>query len=154
MINDNVLIKFAREKRGHTDWPEKVIKMKERIQEMKLGFPGLGNNHLSLIPFEDIQEGDMFIWDPSFEAPCRLDPAPLLFEVLGYKKWRIEGIGCGWDLSVDPARIHHRWRDILEGDALPRIYWKDPVFRVDVRPTPNGGPGYYYFYKAYRDYRY
>ena len=57
MINDNILIKFERA-RGHKyDWPEIVIQMKERMKEMKLGFPGIGNDHMSLVPFSQIKEG-------------------------------------------------------------------------------------------------
>ena len=42
MINDDVLIKVARKQLGHLyDWPDVVIKMKQRLTEIKLGFTGL-----------------------------------------------------------------------------------------------------------------
>ena len=50
---------------------------------MKLGFPGIGNDHMSLIPFSEIKEGDWFIWDLYVESMDRSgDEAPILFEVL------------------------------------------------------------------------
>ena len=153
MINDNVLIKFERKLRGHkTDWPDIVIAMKERMKEMKLGFPGIGNDHMSLIPFSEIKEGDWFIWDLYVESMDRSgDEAPILFEVLEGGKVIIQGIGCGVDSVRDPDRLNYRWMDIKDMPSIPADFL---VFRVDVKPTLNGGPGYYYFFKSYRDSRY
>lgn len=152
MVNDNVLIKFERA-RGHaTDWPEYVIQMKERLKECKLGFPGLGNDHLSLIRFEELQPGEIFIWDPWLESLERLgDEAPLMLRLSqDMKTCLVEGIGCGIDSARDPDRLRIRWMDTIE---TPPIHPEELVLRVDVRPTLNGGPGYYYFFKAYRDAR-
>ena len=78
MINDNVLIKTERARGHKDDWPEIVIQMKERLNEVKLGFPGLGNDHLSLVPFSQIKVGDWFIWDLYLECYSRSgDEAPL-----------------------------------------------------------------------------
>ena len=52
MVNDDILIKYSR-KRGHKyTWPEQVVKMKARMMEMKLGFTGIGNDHMSLIEYK------------------------------------------------------------------------------------------------------
>lgn len=151
MINDNVLIKTERA-RGHKyDWPDIVIAMKERMKEMKLGFPGIGNDHMSLVTFDQIKEGDLFIWDIYCESFYRGDEAPILFKKLPDSRYEIEGIGYGIDSERDPDRINYRWKDIKDSvDISPGTL----VFRVDVRPSLNGGPGYYYFFKSYRDQRY
>lgn len=151
MINDDTLIKIERS-RGHKHtWPEQVIKMRERMISMKLGFPGLGNDHLSLVEYKDIQKDDVFIYDPYVELGNNAgDEAPIMFRDLGSGKYYIEGIGCGVDSIRDPFRNKIRWMDIVDKPKLPENFL---VFRVDVRPTLNGGPGYYYFFKAFRDNR-
>ena len=152
MVNDNILIKYERA-RGHmTDWPDIVIQMKERMKEMKLGFPGIGNDHISMVPFSDIKPGEIFIWDLYVEGMTRSgDEAPMMLRVSDDgKTCMIEGIGCGVDSVRDPDRLKYRWRDII---PTPQIDPNFLVFRVDVRPTLNGGPGYYYFFKSYRDFR-
>ena len=151
MINDNVLIKTERARGHKEDWPEIVIQMKERLNEVKLGFPGLGNDHLSLVPFSQIKVGDWFIWDLYLECYSRSgDEAPLFLNYLEEGEARIEGIGCGIDSKRDPDRLKFRWMDVI---GLPPISENTLVLRVDVRPTLNGGPGYYYFYRSYRDFR-
>lgn len=150
MIDDNVLIKCVRSRGYKTDWPEKVQSLKTRIYQIKLGFPGLNNDHLSIVQYKDIQEGDLFIWDQYLELPYFGDEAPIMFRVLPEEKGVIEGIGIGIDSVRDPDRINLRWMDIVN---LPKISENNLVLRVNVRPTLNGGPGYYYFFKAYRDNR-
>ncbi len=151
MVNDDILIKTERERGHREDWPDLVIAMKERITEMKLGFPGIGNDHLTLLPFSGIRRGDIFIWDKYTESLTRNgDEAPLMLRDLGNNQFFVEGIGVGVDSVRDPERLKFRWKDTVKIDEI------DPdslVFRVDVRPTLNGGPGYYYFYKSYRDFR-
>ena len=152
MVNDNVLIKFERARGHKTDWPDIVIEMKKRLSEMRLGFPGIGNDHMTMITFKEIQPGDIFIWDLYLENMIRNgDEAPLMLRLSpDGKECLIEGIGCGIDSSRDPDRLKYRWRDII---PTPEINPDSLVLRVDVRPTLNGGPGYYYFFKAYRDAR-
>lgn len=150
MINDDVLIKYARS-RGykHLTWPEQVMKMKDRMTEMKLGFPGLGNDHLSLIEYKDAKPGDIIIFDPSVESGNNtFDDAPIMLKLCEGGKSIVEGIGKGVD-SKDPYR-RVRWKDIITTPQIPESFL---VFRVDVRPDLNGGPGYYYFFKSYRDFR-
>lgn len=150
MVNDDVLIKFAW-KSGYTlNWPDIVIAMKNRMTEMKLGFPGIGNNDITLVKFGSLNVGDLFIHDP-YIIPSDVigDDAPIMYQILEDHRLYVEGIGKGDD-SRDPLRLKIRWRDIL-----PPIYLDPgfPVFRVDSRPTMNGGPAYYYFFKAYHDQR-
>ena len=152
MVNDDILIKFSR-KRGHKyTWPDQVNLMKARMTEMKLGFPGIGNDHISLVEFRTIKPGDIFIYDPYIELGNGAgDEAPVMLRVLESGECFVEGIGCGWDSVRDPGRTVIRWRDIV---SMPPLDSNFLVFRVDIRPTLNGGPGYYYFFKSYRDMRY
>lgn len=151
MVNDDTIIKFER-KRGHkVDWPDIVVAMKQRMIEMKLGFLGIGNDHISLTTFSELKEGDIFIWDPYIESFHRGDEAPMMLRILpGGKEVLIEGIGCGVDSVRDPDRLKFRWMDTVPMPEIPENFL---VFKVDVRPTLNGGPGYYYFFKTYRDNR-
>ena len=154
MINDDILIKVVRNGLGYkTDWPDRVIEFKKRLDELKLGFPGIGNDHLSLVWYDSIKEGDMFIVDEHLlDMGGRTgDEAPILYKKFTHTDAIIEGIGCGIDSTRDPDRIKYRWKDIIE---LPKFPDKMLVLRVDVKPDLNGGPGYYYFYKSYRDWRY
>ena len=153
MIVVGSVIKLVRNSRGiKTDWPRYVRAFLDRLDEIKLGFPGLGNDHLTIAKYGTIREGDYFIFD---ECICDLtrsnDNAPILYRAVKDKKAVIEGIGCGLDSTRDPDRIKLRWKDVVN---LPSASPEFPVLRVDVRPTLNGGPAYYYFYKAYRDNRY
>lgn len=153
MVNDDILIKTLR-KRGHkTDWPEYVRAMIKRLEEIKLGFQGIGNNHLSLVTYDEIKDGEYFIWDIYIDSLERTgDEAPILFQKLSNEKGLIDGIGIGIDSKRDPDRIKYRWRDIVD---LPPIKSDDLVYRFDARPDiMTGGPGYYFMAKAYRDNRY
>lgn len=149
MINEDVLIKLERS-RGHKyDWPTQVIKMWNRLITMKIGFPGIGNKHMTLIEFKDVKKDDLFIYDPYVELGDNVgDEAPIMFRSLGDNKYYIEGIGCGIDSIRDPERKLIRWMDTVEGLNIPRDFL---VHRVESRPTLNGGAGYYYFFRAYRD---
>ena len=152
MVNDDILIKFSR-KRGHRyTWPDQVNLMKARMTEIKLGFHGIGNDHISLVEFKTIKPGDIFIYDPYVELGNSAgDEAPVMLRVLDSGDCFVEGIGCGWDSIRDPERIKIRWKDVV---PMPSLNSDFLVFRVDIRPTLNGGPGYYYFFKSYRDMRY
>lgn len=150
MINDDILIKFARNRGHREDWPEQVNIMKNRLLEMRLGFPGIRNEHLSLVQFKAIQRDDIFIYDLYTESQIRGDEAPLMLKSLGSDQYYVEGIGCGVDSKRDPDRLKIRWKDTI---YIPDIPEESLVEKVDIRPTLNGGPGYYYFFKAYRDNR-
>ena len=151
MINDDVLIKVERSRGHKLTWPEQVVKMKARLYNTKIGFPGIKNDHLSIVEFGNIHLGDLFIYDPYIELGdgCG-DEAPMMLKDLGSGKYRIEGIGCGIDSKKDPDRLKFRWMDIIDFQ-IPQDFL---VLRVDPRPDLNGGPGYYYFFKSYRDFRY
>lgn len=152
MVNDDILIKFAR-KRGYSKtWPDQVNRMKIRMTEMKLGFTGIRNDHLSLVEFKDIQPGNIFIYDPYVESGSGTgDEAPIMLKVLEDGSCYVEGIGIGLDSQRDPDRTRIRWRDIV---PMPPIDPNFLVFRVEIKPSLNGGPGYYYFFRSYRDLRY
>lgn len=152
MVNDDILIKFSRKRGYKYTWPDQVIKMKVRMMDMKLGFPGIGNDHISLVEFKTIKPGDIFIYDPYVESGNGVgDEAPVMLRVLESGECTVEGIGCGWDSLRDPDRTKIRWKDIV---SMPPLDPSFLVFRVDIRPTLNGGPGYYYFFKSYRDMRF
>ena len=91
-----------------------------------------------------------FIYDIYLEGGIG-DEAPIMFRSLDRDIGYIEGIGCGIDSKRDPFRNKFKWQDIV---VLPKIDANSLVLRVDARPTLNGGPGYYYFFKSYRDFRY
>ena len=151
MVNDDVLIKYAWNSGHKEDWPDFVMAMKNRMIEMKLGFPGIGNNDITLVEYGCLGVGDLFIYDPYINVPSNVlyDEAPVMFQILDRGLGYIEGIGKGDD-SKDPLRLQRRWRDTI---SLPPLQPTFPVFRVDSRPTMNGGPAYYYFFKAYHDQR-
>lgn len=152
MVNDDTLIKYAY-KRGYKEvWPDFVMKMKERMIDMKLGFPGIGNNDLTLLEYGKLGIGDLFIYDPYVEVPQGIvyDEAPVMLRILEDGLGYVEGIGKGDDSIRDPYRINIRWRDTVQ---LPPLNPEFLVFRVDSRPTMNGGSAYYYFFKAYHDNR-
>lgn len=95
MVNDDILIKFERERGHKEDWPEYVIAMRERMLEMKLGFPGIRNDHLTLLPYSRINRGDIFIYDQYAESLVRSgDEAPFMLRALGNDQFYIEGIGA------------------------------------------------------------
>lgn len=149
MINDDVLIKKSR-LRGHKyDWPQEVRYMKERLEQVKLGFPGIGNDHIDLIEYKDIKEGDIFIYDCYLENAddTGYDTAPKMYRVIKTGLMVVEGIGTGLDLGDKERAI--KWRDIVK----PNIDSISLVLRVNVRPNETGGPGYYYFFKSTRDFR-
>lgn len=151
MINTDTLIKICRNRGYKIDWPEQVNKMKLRLNEIKLGFPGIRNDHLSLIEIKDLIPGDIFIYDNFIESDRIRDDAPIMLRFLENKNCYIEGIGCGLDSIRDPKRTLFKWKDEV---SFPLVPYNFLVYRVDVRPTENGGPGYYYFFKSYRDFRY
>jgi hypothetical protein len=152
MINDDILIKFARKRGYKKTWPPQVIKMKKRMESLKLGFPGIGNTHLDLVEYREIKVGDLFIYDPYIELGDGVgDEAPLMLSKTTPETMIIEGIGCGRDSLRDPDRNRLRWKDLIPSLQIPSDFL---VYRVNIKPTLNGGPGYYYFFKSYRDFRY
>lgn len=164
MINDDILIKFVREGNYSQDWPEQVRIIKERLKEMKKGFPGIGNDSMTLTKYGNLITGEIFIIDPFIDSLVREESVtPTMFYWLTPEVFRIEGIGRGLDLERDPERLRYRWKDCVGPKLVEECFnyassyrpiQDFPVLKVDVRPTPNGGPGYYYFYRSPRDLRY
>ena len=152
MVNDDTLIKVLRNKGHKEDWPSAVRAVRKRLNEMKLGFPGIGDDHISLVEFGELIEGDVFIWDLYITSQVRSgDEAPIMLRLVGNGNSLIEGIGKGLDLTRDPDRLKYRWNDII---PTPNLDMKSLVWKVNVKPDLiEGGPGYYYFYKSYRDFR-
>lgn len=152
MVNDDILIKTERGRGHKRDWPQWVRAMRARMRELKVGFPGLGNDHMDLVEFRDIEEGEEFIWDLYLESLERSgDEAPLLLKKLPLGKALIDGIGEGLDSKRDPDRLM-RWMDVID---LPEIPDNFLVLRLNIKPSVwSGGPGYFYMYKQFRDNRY
>jgi len=150
MINDEILIKISRLRGYKRTWPDQVCRMNSRLDWIKLGFPGIGNDHLEIVQYKDIKPGNLFIYDCYLEKGFGFgDEAPLMLRSLG-EKCIIEGIGKGEDSVRDPERLLYRWKDIIQ---TPKIKPDELVLRVDTNPSINGGSAYYYFFKSYRDYR-
>ena len=139
MINEDRIIKLIRQYGHKEDWPELVQTFFMHLDKIKAGFPGIGNNDLSYIQFKDIKEEDYFIVD-DFRTP-------VMYYKINDSLYRIEGIGEGPYEEEGAAEI--RWKNTVSIDLPDYAY----VYRVDCRPTENGGPGYYYFFKSYRDFR-
>ena len=152
MVNDDILIKVVRSRGNRFNWPDHVNLMKSRLIEMKLGFPGIGNDHLTIYEFKDIKEGDIFIYDPYIEVGGfgYVEEAPIMLRVINESECLIEGIGIGLDKLRDPDRLLYRWNDIIKRPNIPDNFL---VYKVDSRPDLNGGSSYYYFFKSYRDFR-
>lgn len=152
MVNDDVIIKFVRNTLGlKTEWPEPVRCFRRRMNEMKKGFPGIRNDHLDIISKSNLRVGDIFISDyQMFNEDAVYDRAPKMFYCLPDGVLELIGIGRGLDLE-DKERL------VRVGDyGKPEQFQEDLIgyaFRVNVRPTSNGGPGYTYFFKSYRDQR-
>lgn len=152
MVNLDVIIKKIRNLYpGSYNWPELSYRLEVRLKECLRGFPGIGFSDISLIEFKNLLPDDLWILDTELLTRSRiLDNAPIMFSSVDKKNniYRVEGIGCQED-SRDPLRKSIRWMDLHSPEVSP----DDLVIRVDCRPTENGGPGYYYFFKAYRDQR-
>lgn len=151
MINDDTLIKIVRSRGYKKTWPDQVNRMKARLTWIKLGFPGIRNDHLTISLAKDLKEGDLYIYDQYLEKGFGYgDEAPLMLRVLGSGKCIVEGIGQGADSKRDPYRVNLRWKDVIE---MPGIGENELILRVNPSPTLNGGSAYYYFFKSYRDFR-
>lgn len=150
MINDDTLIKFVRSRGNLYNWPDEVNLIKSNLERTKRGFPGIRNDHLSLLKFKDINIGDLFIFDTNFDK-LNFDEAPVMFKLLENNLGYVEGIGIGID-SRDPYRVIYRWKDIVDLSMF-QINNNSTIFKVDIKPSLSGGPGYYYFFKSYRDFR-
>lgn len=147
MVGLDIWIKIVR-KEGVKDWPKQVRRIRNRWNETKLGFPGIGDSDVSFVKFEDIKEGDIFIYD-SYAWNGKGDDAPLMLRSVG-SAFIVEGIGCGLD-SKDPTRTLIKYKDTITMPIPKSAY----VWRVNSRPKYGiGGPAYYYFFKAFRDMRY
>lgn len=139
MINENRIIKLVRQYGHKEDWPELVQTFFIRLDEIKCGFPGIKNSDLSYVQFKEIKDYDYFIVD-DFRTP-------IMYLKINSSLYSVEGIGEG--PFEEPGKPRIRWKDVVSMD-LPEDSF---VYRVDCRPTENGGPGYYYFFKSYRDFR-
>ena len=151
MVNIDIVIKLIREL-GFSDWPERSLDFMDRLEEMKKGFPGIRNEYLTLSKYRNIQPREIFIYDPGMFSG-ESDEAPVMLKALGNGQAIIEGLGCGLD-PFDPDRILRRWKDIISVPFGKLLMTEWPVYKVDVKPYMNGGKGYYYFLRSYRDYRF
>lgn len=147
MINIDCLIKFSRQIGFNKDWPEQVNYMLDRLETVKIGFPGISDKHLELIKYSDLEVGDKFIYDPCLIRFNLDDDTPIMYSILENNELKIEGIGYGED-PRDKFRLK-KWKDIIQSNFKQDTI----VYKVIAKPTETGGPGYYYFFKSYRDFR-
>ena len=165
MINDDVLIKYARGQlaRNHTmgfdqdNWVDYVKFLQKQLLICKLGFPGIGDDDISIIRLDQVKPGIRLILDDNLDANCgRIDTdrAPILGQVKdfantqGHVFFEIEGIGSGTDFERDPNRSL-RWGQVHEINLLDYPC----LLSMDSKPRPDGGPVYYYYNKHPRDSR-
>lgn len=138
MIDNNTLIKIVRSLKI-IDWPDQVNYMRLHLKSLLRGFPGIGLGHLTLIKYKDLLKNDIFIYDPAIMYEC---PNPTTPPIM-IKNSKVVGIGEG------PFTGIHVDDDItnltIDPDSL--------ILRVDCRPKPTGGAGYFYFYKSKRNYQ-
>ncbi len=164
MINDDILIKYARSRLDSGDtryptWVDYVRDLKPQLLRCKLGFPGFSDSDLSLISPGQVSPGTRLILDDNLDinrgGRPETDAAPILGIVRefvpgvpGHVMFEIEGIGSGTDFERDPQRLL-RWGQVHEID-LGR--WP-LLLRLDSKPRSDGGPVYYYYNKHPRDSR-
>jgi hypothetical protein len=165
MINDDVLIKYARSRlaQGHTmdlepdNWVDYVRFLSKQLLACKLGFPGIGDDDISIIRLDQVRPGIRLILDDNLDANCGrtdTDRAPILGQVKDFSEtkghvwFEIEGIGSGTDFERDPDRLL-RWGQVHEVNLLEYPC----LLSMDSKPRPDGGPVYYYYNKHPRDSR-
>lgn len=171
MVNFDVFIKYIRTnfpESKYTNWPELVNSMRFRLDEVKEGFPGIRSDHLELTNIKSIitkTDNDFrksskkeiieyFIYDPYvYGQPAVDDYAPVMIKACirpnNDIKFSIFGIGKSLDLSDPDRNIKSLNKEIDLEDFNENL----PVYKVTVRPDVHGGPGYYYFFRAYKDQR-
>jgi hypothetical protein len=162
MINDDILIKYSikRIEEGHLikdNWVDYTRLLRDQINFIKSGFPGIGDGDLSIITYEKIMPGMRVILDDNLDLNRGeiTDSAALLVLVKdvntesGLMTFEIEGIGAGEDLQRDPDR-KLKWRDIY---TVNLNSWYT-ILKMDSKPREDGGSVYYYYNKSCRDYRY
>lgn len=183
MINDEVLIKFARnhplivDNRIKTgNWPGLVRALKESLYNLKYGFPGINNDCLSLVKYSDISAGDIIIHSDfptrgivettsgEFTMVCNRLEVPVMLEVENneVRSTITSNIGT-FSSGLIKGEILGFGYGLGLNDANRRrklgsqytVSWSswDVVVRVDCIPKETGGAGYYYFFKSYRDFR-
>lgn len=162
MINDDILIKYSikRIEEGHLvrdNWIDYTRMLRDQINFIKSGFPGIGDGDLSVMTYEKIIPGMRVILDDNLDLNRGeiTDSAALLVLVkdinteAGLMTFEIEGIGAGDDLQRDPDR-KLKWRDTY---TVNLNSWYT-ILKMDSKPREDGGSVYYYYNKSYRDYRY
>lgn len=163
MINDDILIKYSIkriEEQNHPlrdNWVDYTRLLRNQIDFIKSGFPGIGDGDLSIIQDTDVKVGMRLILDDNLDnnRGVETDSAALLVLVRkfdaesGMAEIEIEGIGAGDDLQRDPDR-QLRWRNVYEVDIRN---WKT-ILHMTSKPREDGGAVYYYYNKAARDARY
>ena len=162
MINDDILIKYSikRIEEGHLikdNWVDYTRLLRDQINFIKSGFPGIGDGDLSIMTYEKIMPGMRVILDDNLDLNRGeiTDSAALLVLVKdvntesGLMTFEIEGIGAGEDLQRDPDR-KLKWRDIY---TVNLNSWYT-ILKMDSKPREDGGSVYYYYNKSCRDYRY
>lgn len=162
MINDDILIKYSikRIEEGHLvrdNWIDYTRMLRDQINFIKSGFPGIGDGDLSVMTYENIIPGMRVILDDNLDLNRGeiTDSAALLVLVkdinteAGLMTFEIEGIGAGDDLQRDPDR-KLKWRDTY---TVTLNSWYT-ILKMDSKPREDGGSVYYYYNKSYRDYRY
>lgn len=159
-------------------WPILVRGFLNRLELVKFGFPGIRSDHMTLwVTPPDVSPETLpkiFIHDPAeisipdylnlqsilnasahrtvsnYQINIVSSEPPVMYRNLG--DGNLEIIGFGFGVSRDPMMR------LIPGDIVSisdsGVSPGSILLSVDVRPHPiHGGPGYYYFWKSYHDYR-
>lgn len=141
MVNEDTVIKIIRNEEKIEDWPRMSFLMLTCWRDiLAAGFPGIGFPSVTLVRFDKIKPGDIFI--AAIDSNYEEETAPKMWEMIDPSTLKIVGIGCGHSSK--------KLGDYYTPQGNIHTYY---TLRVDCRPTENGGPGYHYFYRTDKDFR-
>lgn len=119
MINDDVMRKWITIGcPTQENYDRRLHYLKNDLLRVKLNFKGIGNRHLSLIPYSKLKRGDKFIWDRYIDQNSndsnshRIVVPPMIFQLVSSKNAGDDndlgillGIGAGTDDLMESREL-------------------------------------------------